>query len=134
MILKGSGDSDMSRSYAVFDRYPLIGDSYYRLKQTNFDGTSKTFDPVLIRNTFKSKLSVYPNPFSTESLMIAGRGNINENTLVTVSDLSGRAVGVKKVYNNNSIQLTFPTDIEPGVYITTISTPGYTTQTIRIVR
>ena len=36
--LKGSGNSNQELSYSLYDYLPYQGDSYYRLKQTDFDG------------------------------------------------------------------------------------------------
>ena len=37
--VEGAGTTYQSRSYQILDKNPYSGTSYYRLKQTDFDGT-----------------------------------------------------------------------------------------------
>ncbi len=63
--LEGAGNSDYHRNYALCDEHPTDRLSYYRLRQTNFDGTS-TLSPIIVVNFEgeSSELEVYPNPNS----------------------------------------------------------------------
>ncbi|OFY86134.1 MAG: hypothetical protein A3F72_06690 [Bacteroidetes bacterium RIFCSPLOWO2_12_FULL_35_15] len=47
-IVDGAGTSAQINNYLWIDEMPLNGNSYYRLSQTDFDGTSKTFDVVSV--------------------------------------------------------------------------------------
>ncbi len=60
--VSGAGTSNNPNSYGMTDFHPLKGKSYYRLKQTDYDGhftysqnVSISFEPV-------ESFSVYPNP------------------------------------------------------------------------
>ncbi|HTA82531.1 MAG TPA: LamG-like jellyroll fold domain-containing protein [Bacteroidia bacterium] len=69
-IINGAGNSDNSLSYSAKDENPVEGLSYYRLKQTDFDGESKTFENVAVNYTEGISTSLtaqhtYPNPFKT---------------------------------------------------------------------
>jgi hypothetical protein len=44
----GAGNSNTQMSYSIIDDNPLSGISYYRLKQTDYDGQTETFFPVSI--------------------------------------------------------------------------------------
>ena len=62
--IAGAGNSSTTTNYAFVDRDPLPGISYYRLKQTDYDGKFTYSDPVAVRfddsnNTF---VSVGPVP------------------------------------------------------------------------
>jgi|GEM_PF-2344126 hypothetical protein len=66
----GAGNSDYTISYSAKDENPVEGTSYYRLKQTDFDGKSKTFENVIVTYTESNSTSLltqhtYPNPFKT---------------------------------------------------------------------
>lgn len=67
---KGAGNSTNVLNYSVYDESPLKGYSYYRLKQTDYDGKYSYSSIVTIKNgkvVIKSDLDVYsisPNPFS----------------------------------------------------------------------
>ena len=59
----GAGTTKEPRSYSAVDPYPYEGKSYYRLKQTDYDGTFTYSDTryIFIKETGK-ELSVFPNP------------------------------------------------------------------------
>ena len=62
--LKGAGNSDAMLSYEVIDHEPFLGSSYYRLKQTDFDG-AQTYSPILETYVKAAKylpIRVFPNP------------------------------------------------------------------------
>jgi hypothetical protein len=44
-VVPGAGNSSTQLNYKVIDNNPFSGLTYYRLTQTDFDGTSETFDP-----------------------------------------------------------------------------------------
>jgi hypothetical protein len=61
-IVDGAGNSSSPINYAVEDLHPFNKISYYRLKQTDFDG-SFTYSPtVVIRTTSDHAFTIYPNP------------------------------------------------------------------------
>jgi len=44
----GAGNSNSQMSYSIIDDNPVHGISYYRLKQTDYDGQSEAFHPISI--------------------------------------------------------------------------------------
>lgn len=91
--LNGAGNSTNLLKYKYIDQYPQQGLSYYRLKQTDFDGTISVAGvvPVLIRNGMASGLVVYPNPSSgIYYVQAAGDGGSDESLVIT--DMTGRIV------------------------------------------
>ncbi len=68
--IEGAGNSNSELHYTHFD--PITADFngfvYYRLTQTDYDGTSETFDIVAVRmEIVEVDPSVYPNPSMTAS-------------------------------------------------------------------
>ncbi len=61
-IVEGAGNSTTETSYFLADKNPLRGVSYYRLKQTDFDGRYEYFNPIAINNVAETKANIYPNP------------------------------------------------------------------------
>jgi len=62
--IKGAGNSNSVLNYSYTDYNALDNKSYYRLKQTDFDGKFEYFDPMAVLcndKTFNS-FSLYPNP------------------------------------------------------------------------
>jgi len=63
--VNGNGNSTRLINYAYRDEIQFTGNLYYRLKQTDFNGNSETFDiAVVIVDTAEEEpdLKVYPNP------------------------------------------------------------------------
>lgn len=62
--VKGGGNHSIEKKYQTYDENPELGLSYYRLKQTDFDGKWKTFDMVSVMMTSVASTSfdVFPNP------------------------------------------------------------------------
>jgi hypothetical protein len=70
--IPGAGNSLKLTTYSWTDRSPLLGTSFYRLRQTDFDGQSEAFQIlVIVRNSTPSFLVSYPNP-TNDDLWIEG--------------------------------------------------------------
>jgi hypothetical protein len=74
------GNSTGMQRYTATDIDPMNGVSYYRLRQTDFDGTRSWSPVVAIRMDPANSLSVFPNP-ATTSIRIDG-------------DVSGRSLQI----------------------------------------
>lgn len=74
----GAGNSNEVLSYDYTDIQPLEGVSYYRLKQTDFNGS---FDYSAVRKIAikqKKEIIVYPNPTENKINIVNFSGNIND--------------------------------------------------------
>ena len=60
----GAGNSTTELNYSYSDDKPMIGGSYYRLSQTDFDGNREIFNTIMVRLD-KSNMS---EPFSISSI------------------------------------------------------------------
>jgi hypothetical protein len=47
-IVDGDGNSNQETHYSIYDEKPNIGNNYYRLKQTDYDGLFKIFQPIVV--------------------------------------------------------------------------------------
>lgn len=63
--LPGAGTTNEESRYQYVDEAPLAGLSYYRLKQTDFDGTV-TYPGIVSMRTPDSPIKVHPNPVGNE--------------------------------------------------------------------
>lgn len=61
-IVQGAGNANHQIDYASVDQYPYNGVSYYRLKQTDFDGTTKTYPMQSVEIEAPMSVQLYPNP------------------------------------------------------------------------
>lgn len=64
LITDGAGNSNTSINYKEVDSEPLTGISYYRLKQTDFDGSIK-YSEIVSVSLNQDELILYPNPAGT---------------------------------------------------------------------
>ncbi|MCX6290527.1 MAG: hypothetical protein NT126_02030, partial [Bacteroidetes bacterium] len=60
--IRGAGNSSVTLNYSFPDEHPLTGISYYRLKQTDFDGRFSYSPVVMISYKKDQKFYLYPNP------------------------------------------------------------------------
>lgn len=116
--IKGAGNSTELLHYKTIDANPLVGVSYYRLKQTDFDGKSKIAEPVAIKyfNTVSSHLKIYPNP-TKDRVIIEGTtkeiGSIQIFSLLGV-DLTNK---IPIIYRNETrIELSMA-NLTKGTYV-----------------
>jgi hypothetical protein len=67
----GAGNSSSLLVYSTTDKHPYMGVSYYRLKQTDFDGKFK-FSEIRYINieNMNSTIEIYPNPTSDKITII----------------------------------------------------------------
>ncbi len=92
----GAGNSNQPLHYRGEDENPFRGISYYRLKQTDFDGRFTYSDIKKVRieegSTAVVQVSVYPNPATDHAyIQIQGAG-IQENSRMEVYNALGQVV------------------------------------------
>ena len=119
--LSATGNSSSRLDYTFTDYNPVGLRQYYRLKQTDFDGTSKYSAVVLVTREAPTALQlthVYPNP-SRESLYINTASPTKMELQLLVIDLGGRVVGKKQVsaeIGNNGFDIPVA-HLASGTYI-----------------
>ena len=89
--LAGAGSTDKERTYQTLDKSPIKGASYYRLKQTDFDGQSAHSDvkSVYVNTSSKELVDIYPNPTSN---LLTLRGDASELEVISVYNVHGQLV------------------------------------------
>ncbi|MFT7080820.1 MAG: hypothetical protein ACJAZC_002372 [Cryomorphaceae bacterium] len=136
--VNGAGNSSQTLKYAIVDDTPLNGISYYRLRQTDYDGKLSYSELEAIvfdrRNGFNFK--IYPNPNNGERFNI----DINENNyvlLVVVYDIHGKELYSKVIFTNDSHQYVYAIEpsqkLKPGVYLVVATSNNGTYKNILIV-
>ncbi len=120
--LPGSGNSAEMLEYSFIDRNPLFGSSYYRLKQTDFDGASETFAPVAVE--FTSLVSgdlKFTNPVKRgDAVTIYTNANDEELLTVSVYNMTGEQI-VNKKFTGVNYSFDLSADVKPGMYFVKVS-------------
>ncbi len=60
--VEGAGTSHQTMSYSYLDINPNQGINYYRLSQTDFDGSTRYYDIQSVNFQLNKDLTIYPNP------------------------------------------------------------------------
>ncbi|HQW17081.1 MAG: hypothetical protein JNK36_02315 [Bacteroidia bacterium] len=96
--VKGAGNSTQQHDYKFIDTKPYRGVSFYRLKQTDFNGKSESFEKVAVNLSLPATpISVYPVPANEYVVFSVDRNQNLENAVLYVYDFTGRALIQKKV-------------------------------------
>ncbi|MBK7183146.1 MAG: hypothetical protein IPH89_09515 [Bacteroidetes bacterium] len=91
--VKGAGMSSENKYYSTFDNNPFNGITYYRLKQTDFNGNYSYSEIIAIENKFGgfSVNNLHPNP-TNKDFSFDFYSPINGMVKMQVLDYTGRVV------------------------------------------
>jgi hypothetical protein len=134
--VNGRGTTSQRNTYTLTDSYPLNGRSYYRLKQTDLDGTFTYSNIISITydGPTSAVMQVYPNPSNGTEITfeLTGLGE-TEVISVVVYDQLGREHS-RFLLNSDSNtgyihqRLTFKEPLPKGVYILKAGQTPYLTR------
>lgn len=118
--VKGAGNSTGVLHYRITDAVPLDGISYYRLKQTDYDGRYSYSKLIFVDLNNHSLIQIYPNPVYLDknaSLTLDGLPKGTE-VMVRVSTLQGELIFTKKSVNQSKtdIYLSDLGELVAGIY------------------
>ncbi|NVO03966.1 MAG: T9SS type A sorting domain-containing protein, partial [Bacteroidetes bacterium] len=118
--LKGAGNSNSPKHYTYSDKEVFEGISYYRIKQTDFDGKFKYYPSKSVNCTVEAVASVvyYPNPFENE-LSFEVNNLITPKASIDIVDMLGNIVMTKNYEDirpdNNSFTISL-SQLAAGTY------------------
>ena len=103
--IDGNGDSDNINRYLFTDSEPYDGSNYYRLRQTDYDGSENYSKIIEVHwETDRDYVIIYPNPLSSgQELQIQKSERFQ---FVDIVDLNGRKKSVNEL-NQGSYLLKF---------------------------
>jgi hypothetical protein len=137
-MFKGAGNSNERLDYIFIDSLPFNGYSYYRLKQTDFDGNfsySGIKSVLFIRGESNAAMLIaYPNPTNINGVYINSSEIENDFIKIKLLNIIGSVVLEKTVWidNNNDAQFIGFEGISEGVYFITINN-GTTEKTTKLM-
>lgn len=124
--VRGAGNSNSINNYKSYDYNPYTGDSYYRLKQTDYNGDYKYSNTVRVSIADELTCKIYPNPCFGEKVIVMLNGKKKEPVEITLFDSNGMVV-----YNSHEVfqrdgESGFPINpgsrLQAGVYMVVINT------------
>jgi hypothetical protein len=129
LVVPGHGNSNAPAWYEAYDDNAISGSAYYRLAQTDDNGTI-TYSKVCAVNIDNGavSISVYPNPAVDHIVLVRGATG---SLTVEIFDVRGLAVGQPIRSNGGNLELSVR-DLASGVYFLRIQ-QGPRTQTTTIV-
>jgi hypothetical protein len=112
----GAGNSSTTLAYSMIDENPYSGVSFYRLRQTDFDGTNKVVGVKIVQFKESDLFTVYPNPAvkGNQLLIELSQENVNSTSIQLVDGL-GRILLTYHNTDSDIIQLE-TSNLSPGIY------------------
>ncbi len=122
--IEGAGNSEYRLDYSYTDKYPLPGQSYYRLVQVDYNGIRTFFTPVKINREFSGDIGIYPNPVRhNEMVRLYTGGKMDDKVKVTLFSVDGSILW-EHGFEGNSDQFAIPGKIKRGVYLLEVRSGG----------
>lgn len=106
-IVPGAGNSTDLLSYYSKDPNPYEGTSYYRLKQTDYDGAFEYSPIIVVQLSEEGAISIFPNPSSNGTVTFSSSNPIGKLTIY--------AADGKQVFNE-SVENTINLKLATGIY------------------
>ncbi|MEO5571885.1 MAG: T9SS type A sorting domain-containing protein [Bacteroidia bacterium] len=96
--VRGSGNTTSAQLYSVTDKNPLETINYYRLKQTDFNGSTSIISAVTeVKNCFESDIlsvDLFDNP--TQPALVVN-SPAAENVKITIFNMEGKLINSEKI-------------------------------------
>lgn len=123
-IIDGNGTTNLQHNYSFEDKNPYKGVSYYRLKQTDFNGdfTYSKVENVLITSK-DLQYVVFPNP-NAGTFQIKYNALENSNANYVLTDATGRTILEKELNNDSGIHSISIENAAAGIYFLNIRNSG----------
>lgn len=121
----GAGNSTSALNYHATDNAPYEGESYYRLKQTDYNGASvcSGLKAVHFNAPGPFAFDLYPNPSDGSAISFSVTAGKEEEVLVVVYDARGNESYSKVIITEDAGKNVYALDpsskLAPGLYLIT---------------
>lgn len=111
---KGAGNSFKILKYSAIDNNPYEGTSFYRLKQTDYDGRLTYSHTVALHYNKPFKLHIYPNPFTSSITITLNSEPLNGECHFIIYSILGEEIS--NMILQNKVTIFKSGHISSGVY------------------
>ncbi len=117
--IKGGGNSTGTLEYSEIDFYPFSEISYYRLKQTDFDGSFSYSNVIIVNDKDNESIHVFSNPLSN---VISVENNKSTTLKIFLCNMNQEIIEQVKSYSK--ITSINTVNFSEGIYILLIMEDG----------
>jgi len=137
-VVAGAGSSNQALSYTYTDTRPLEGTAYYRIHQTDYDGTTEYFDPVSISCDAEAQnghVTVYPNPVEEQFTVSITTGTGDQNAVVELYDITGKKVASRQIQTTAGQNMVAMerSGLAAGTYFIRVHAAGVEAATLKVI-
>lgn len=121
--IAGNGTVNTLSNYSFTDDHPYLGMSFYRLSQTDYDGTTEVFPMIsVVFSPNSDDFIVSPNPLKNSTVQLKATGKAkNEQFVFRIVDLQGRMIEENQLvtdrYGNVDTEIQLKNNLRKGAYI-----------------
>lgn len=115
--IKGAGTLLEPKNYATTDYHPLKGESYYRLKQTDYD-KKFSYSPIVSVSQADGTFVVYPNPVNDKLYIITEE---DVSPLVSFITIDGKEIDVMITKEDSKLWIDV-SSLDNGIYTLRLET------------
>ena len=127
-FVDGAGNSETLMHYNTTDVNPPAGRIYYRLKQTDYNGTFEYSEIISVQNTLVEQaleMKVFGNPVQRGAQLLLERSRTGEGSISLVSSGGSPVLEVPvSTMDGNRISLDIPTNVNAGLYLLVLQQEG----------
>jgi hypothetical protein len=118
--IEGAGNSTLRLDYSFMDYNPIPGISYYRLKQTDYDGQYEYFAPSVLLYEPDNLFKVFPNP-TVDFFHISTSCELT-NAKINIKNLNGQNEITAEPTSGHQTSINVST-LPKGVYLLEVVFP-----------
>ncbi|GIV37589.1 MAG: hypothetical protein KatS3mg032_1968 [Cyclobacteriaceae bacterium] len=134
--LPGAGTTQKQNRYRFEDYSVSPGIWYYRIKQTDFDGTYSYSQVKSVEVSGQGMWQIFPNPSDGQLMNVRfTAADLNKQARISVLDAQGRLVHSEQVtISGLTVPVQFNQKLQAGIYLVVIRTPDDAVQYRWVVR
>lgn len=129
LFINGAGDSKTLINYQATDINPKEGLVYYRLKQTDFNGTFSYSELVSVFSAIshiKPDFTIRGNPLNRGARLVISRNQQGEGRLILVGLKAEKLMDIDlEESESQRLEFALPISMGPGTYLLVLQQRGY---------